>query len=126
MVGKNVLLKISPMKGVMRFVKKGKLILRFIRPFEVLRRIGEVAYELASPRSLSVIYRLQKYIDDPSHVLDFSTVQLDGDLTYDLEPVAILERQVQKLISKDITLMKVQWRDSGYLEADSRGKGIAE
>ncbi|XP_070010641.1 uncharacterized protein [Nicotiana sylvestris] len=50
----------------------------------------------------------QKYIGDPSHVLDFSTVQLDGELTYDVEPAAILERQVQNLRSKDIASVKVQ------------------
>ncbi|XP_070025595.1 uncharacterized protein [Nicotiana sylvestris] len=49
-----------------------------------------------------------KYVGDLSHVLDFSTVQLDDYLTYDVELVAILERQVQKLRSKDIASVKVQ------------------
>lgn len=52
-VGKKVLLKFSTMKGIMRFGKKGKLSLRFIGPFEVLRRVGEVAYEVDFPSSLS-------------------------------------------------------------------------
>jgi len=100
MVGEKVLLKVSPMKGVMRFGKKGKLSPRFIGPFEVLRRIGEVAYELALPPSLSSVHpvfhvsMLRKYIGDPSHILDFNTVQLDDDLTYDVEPITILGRQV--------------------------------
>ena len=100
MVGEKVLLKVSPMKGVMRFGKRGKLSPRFIGPFEVLQRIGEVAYKLALPPSLSSVHpvfhvsMLRKYIGDPSHVLDFSTVQLEGDMTYDVEPVAILDRQV--------------------------------
>ena len=47
--GEQVLLKVSPMKGVMRFGKRGKLSLRYIGPFEVLMRMGEVAYELALP-----------------------------------------------------------------------------
>ncbi|XP_070029802.1 uncharacterized protein [Nicotiana sylvestris] len=51
----------------------------------------------------------KKYIGDPSHVLNFSTVQLDSDLAYDMEPVAILEGRLQKLRSKDITSVKVQW-----------------
>ncbi|XP_070005289.1 uncharacterized protein [Nicotiana sylvestris] len=122
MIGEKVLLKFSPMKGVMRFGKKGKLSLRFIGHFEVLWRIEEVAYELALP-SLSGVHpvfhvsMLRKYIGDLSHILDFSTVQLDGDLTYDMDPVAILERQVQKLRSKDITLVKVQWRGPPVQEA---------
>ncbi|XP_070030802.1 uncharacterized protein [Nicotiana sylvestris] len=100
MVREKVWLKVSPMKGVMRFGKKGKLSPRFIRPVEVLQRIEEVAYELALPPSLSSVhqvfhfYMLRKYIGDPSHVFAFNTVQLDGNLTYDVEPVAILGRQV--------------------------------
>lgn len=123
MVGEKVMLKVSPMNGVMRFGKKGKLSPRFIRPFEVLQRIGEVAYELALPPSVSSVHpvfhvsMLRKYIGDPSHVLDFSTVQLDGDLTYDVEPVAFLGCQVQKLRSKDIALMKVQWKGLPMEEA---------
>ena len=101
------------MKGVMRFGKKGKLSSRFIGPFEVFWRIGEVAYELVLPPILLSVHSvfhvsmLRKYIWDMSHVLDFSTTQLDDDLTYDVEPVAILGLQVQKLRSKDIALVKV-------------------
>ncbi|XP_070022563.1 uncharacterized protein [Nicotiana sylvestris] len=116
MVGEKVLLKVLPMKGVIRFGKKGKLSPWFIGPFEVLRRIGEVAYELTLPPSLSSMHlifhasMLQKYIVDPSHVLGVSTVQLDDDLTYDMEPIAILGCHVRKLRSKDIDLVKAQQR----------------
>ena len=100
MVGEKVLLKVSPMKGVIRFGKRGKLSPRFIGPFEVLQRIGELAYKLTLPPNLSSVHpvfyvsMLRKYIGDPSHVLDFNTVQLEGDMTYDVEPVAILDRHV--------------------------------
>ncbi|XP_070054806.1 uncharacterized protein [Nicotiana tomentosiformis] len=116
MVEEKVLPRVSPMKGVVRFGKKGKLSPRYIGPFEVLERIREVGYRLALPPSLSSVHpvfhvsMLWKYVGDPFHVLDFITVQLDGDLTYDVEPVAILDWQVQKLRSKNIASEKVQWR----------------
>ncbi|XP_070032458.1 uncharacterized protein [Nicotiana tomentosiformis] len=106
------------MKGVMKFGKNGKLSPMYIGPFEILERVGEVAYRLALPPTLSAVHlvfhvsMLQKYYRDPSQVLDFSSVQLEKDLTYDEELVAILDRQVRKLRSKDIASVKVKWR--GY------------
>ncbi|XP_070002727.1 uncharacterized protein [Nicotiana sylvestris] len=64
------------------------------------RKVHDIAYMVGK----------KKYVGDPPHVLDFSTVQLDSDLTYDVEPVAILGWQVWRLRSKDIALVKVQWR----------------
>ncbi|XP_070011393.1 uncharacterized protein [Nicotiana sylvestris] len=116
MVGERVLLRVLPMKGVMRFGKKGKLRPRFIGPFEILDRVGEVAYRLALPLSLSVVHpvfhvsMLWKYHDGPSHVLDYNTVPLDKDLTYEDEPVAILDRQVRELRSKKFPSIHIQWR----------------
>ncbi|KAL5560854.1 hypothetical protein UlMin_037065 [Ulmus minor] len=75
-VGDSVFLKVAPMKGVMRFGKKGKLSPRFIGPFEILERIGKVAYKLALPPELSSVHNvfhvsmLKKYMSDPSHVLE--------------------------------------------------------
>ncbi|XP_070054123.1 uncharacterized protein [Nicotiana tomentosiformis] len=115
MVGKKVLLRLSPMKGVMRFGKKGKLSPQYVGPFEVLERIKEVAYKLALSPSLSSFHlvfhvsMLRRYFGNPSHVLDFNTIQLDEDLTYDAKPVAILDRQVQKLRSKNISSVNVKW-----------------
>ncbi|XP_060200413.1 uncharacterized protein LOC132628667 [Lycium barbarum] len=87
MVGEQVLLKVSPVKGVMRFGKKGKLSLRFIGPFKILHRVDEVAYELALPSSLSGVHL---------------------NISFEEEPIAILDRQVKKLRSKDIASVKVQ------------------
>ncbi|XP_070025597.1 uncharacterized protein [Nicotiana sylvestris] len=109
--------KVSPMKEIMRFEKKGKLSPRLIGPFEVLRRVGEVAYGFALPPNLSGVHlvfhvsMLQRYHADRSHMLDFSTVQLDGSLGNEEEPIAIIDRQVHQLRSKNIYAVKVQWRD---------------
>ncbi|XP_070042897.1 uncharacterized protein [Nicotiana tomentosiformis] len=123
MEGEKVLLRVSPMKGVMRFGKKGKLNLRFIGLFEVLDRVGEVAYSLVLPPRLARVHlvlhvsMLRKYHENRSYVLDFSTMQLDENLTYEEELVTILDQQVQKLISKDIPFVKVCWRAQPTEEA---------
>ncbi|XP_070015170.1 uncharacterized protein [Nicotiana sylvestris] len=95
MVGERILLRVCPMKGVMRFRKRGKPSPRFIGPFEVLRRVGKVSYELALPPSLARVHlvfhvsMLRRYHINLSHVLDFSSVQMDTDLSYVEELVAI-------------------------------------
>ncbi|XP_070047025.1 uncharacterized protein [Nicotiana tomentosiformis] len=106
MVGEKVLLNVSPMKGIVRFGKKGMLSLRFIGPFEVLERAGQVAYKLALPPSLlgvhSVfhVFMLRKYYADRSHVVYCITIQLDERLGYEEEPVT---RQARQLRSKKIS-----------------------
>ncbi|XP_060183020.1 uncharacterized protein LOC132612972 [Lycium barbarum] len=115
-VGERVLLKVSPIKGVMRFGKKGKLSPRFISPFEIVQRIGEVAYELALPLGLSGVHlvfyilMLKKYHSNGSYVIRRDSMLLDQNLIFEKEPIAILDRQVQKLRSKEIASVKVQWR----------------
>ncbi|XP_070040960.1 uncharacterized protein [Nicotiana tomentosiformis] len=114
MVGETVLLRVSPMKGIIRFGKKGKLSSRFIGSFEVVRRVGEVAYELALTPSLSGVHpvfhvsMLRRYHADLSYILDFSMIQLDESMGYEDEPVAIINRQVRQSRSKRIFAVKVQ------------------
>ncbi|KAK4718242.1 hypothetical protein R3W88_016580 [Solanum pinnatisectum] len=111
------------MKGVMRFGKKGKLSPKFIGPFEILSRVGEVEYKLALSPSLSTVHHvfhvsmLQKFIPDESHVLSLDLVELGPDLTVKEESIAILDRQVQKLRTKEIVSVKVQWKHRSVGEA---------
>ncbi|XP_055812063.1 uncharacterized protein LOC129881979 [Solanum dulcamara] len=123
MVGDHVCLGVSPMKGVMRFRRKVKLNPRFIGPFKILARVGEVAYKLALPPSLSAvhnvfhIFMLRKYVSDESHVLPLDSVELGPDLTFEEEPIAILDRKVRKLRIKEIASVKVQWKHCSVGEA---------
>ena len=102
------------MKGVMRFGKKGKLSPRFIGPFDILSRVGDVAYKFSLPPNLSVVHpvfhvsMLRNYIPHESHVLSLDSVELSPDLTFEEEPIAILDRQVRKLRTKEIALVNVQ------------------
>ena len=111
--GDLVFLKVSPMKGVMRFGKKGKLAPKYIEPFEIRSRVGEGVYRLVLPPELSRIHpvfhvsMLRKYIADPSHVLQRQTVELSEDLSHEEYPVAIVDRQVCQLCTKDISMVKI-------------------
>ncbi|KAL0548949.1 hypothetical protein IC582_013427 [Cucumis melo] len=114
-VGDMVFLKVAPMKGVLRFEKKGKLSPRFVGPFEILERIGPVAYRLALPPSFSAVHdvfhvsMLRRYVADPTHVVDFEPLQISENLSYEEQPVEILARKVKKLRSREISLVKVLW-----------------
>ena len=74
--GDYVFLKVLPKRGVVRFGKRGKLSLRYIKPFEILERVSTIAYRLALPPSFSSVQEvfhvsiLRKYTPDPTHVVD--------------------------------------------------------
>ena len=110
-------LKVSPWKKVKRFGRKGKLNPRFIRPYEVIEKVGLVAYRLALPPKLEKIHNvfhvsmLRRYRSDPSHVVSSKTIELRPDLTYEKEPLEILAREVKELWKKRILLVKVLWKN---------------
>ena len=87
-VGDHVFLKVSSTKGVMRFGRHGKLSPWFIRPFEILSWVGNVAYELALPPELFKVHNvfhispLRKFIPDPNNVIKYEPLQVHEDLTY--------------------------------------------
>ena len=118
-----VFLKVSPWKKVMRFGKKGKLSPMFIGSYEVIEKVGPVAYGLALPPELEKIHNvfhvsmLRRYRSDPSHVVSSETIELRLDLTYEEEHVEILAREVTELRKKQIPFIKVLWRNHKTKEA---------
>jgi hypothetical protein len=116
-VGDRVFLKASPMRGIQRFGVRGKLAPRFVGPFEIERRVGEVAYQLALPAHLQGIHNvfhvsnLRKYVPDSSHVVDHETLSLEPDLSFTEVPARILETAVKRLRNKEVALVKVLWGD---------------
>ncbi|KAK4381244.1 hypothetical protein Sango_0350100 [Sesamum angolense] len=97
-VGDKVFLKVSPWKGILRFGKQGKLSSRYIGPYEIIERIGPLAYRLALPAKLSQIHdvfhvsMLRRYRSNPSHVIREPEVEISEELTYMEEPAEILDR----------------------------------
>nr|XP_009783750.1 PREDICTED: uncharacterized protein LOC104232276 [Nicotiana sylvestris] len=122
-IGDKMFLRVSPIKGVMRFGKRGKLSPRFIGPYEIINRVEAVAYRLALPPEISFIHlvfhvsMLRKYISDSSQVLEAPTIPLDEKLSYEEEPMAIVDRQIRKLWSKEIVFVKILWRNHTVKEA---------
>ena len=112
-VGDHVFLKVMPKRGVVRFGKSGKLSPRFIRPFEILERVGTIAYRLALPPSMSGVHEvfhvsiLRRYTPDPAHVVDWGEIEVYTDGTFEEGPVCIMDSRDQVLRCKTVRLVRV-------------------
>ena len=85
-VGDKVFLKVSPWRKILRFGQKGKLSPRFIGPYEILKRVGPMAYRLELPSELDKLHdvfhvsMLRRYRSDESHILPVQEIQVQEDL----------------------------------------------
>nr|GEW69523.1 putative reverse transcriptase domain-containing protein [Tanacetum cinerariifolium] len=110
-----VMLKVSPWKGIISFGKHGKLSPRYIGPFEIIKRIGPVAYKLELPEKLHGIHNtfhvsnLKKCLANRNLVITLEEVQLDDKLYFIKEPVEIMDREVKQLKQSKIPIVKVRW-----------------
>ena len=100
-MGDHVFLKVALMRGMLRFKMKEKLIPRFIGPFEILERVGAVAYRIALPPNLAAMHNvfhipmLQKYTLDPTHVIEHEMLSFREDLSYEEKPSRIFARDTR-------------------------------
>nr|GEW37917.1 retrotransposon protein, putative, Ty3-gypsy subclass [Tanacetum cinerariifolium] len=100
-VGDHVLLKVSPCKGVVCFRKKGKLALRFVGSFEIIKKVVPVAYRLDFPKDLNDVHEtfhvsnLKKCLADPTLQVPLDEIRVDAKLNFIEEPVEILDRELR-------------------------------
>ncbi|GJT67386.1 hypothetical protein Tco_1018866 [Tanacetum coccineum] len=109
----NVMLKVSPWKGVVRFGKRGKLNPRYVGPFKVIEKVRDFAYKLELPEKLSRIHNtfyvsnLKKcYADEPLAV-PLDGLHFGAKLHFVEEPIEIMDREVKRLKRSRILLVKV-------------------
>ena len=108
-----------PKRGVVRF---SKLLARFVGPFEILKRVGTVAYRLALLPNMSGVHEvfhvsmLRRYTLDPTHVVDWGEIEVDMDGTFEEGPMCIMDSWDQVLRRKTVRLVRVLWQHRGVEE----------
>ncbi|GJR95830.1 hypothetical protein Tco_0268004 [Tanacetum coccineum] len=91
---------VSPWKGVICFGKKGKLALRYVKPFEILEMIGFIDYRLRLPEELSSVHDTfhvsnleKKYLADANQHVSLDEIEADKTLRFVEEPKGIMDRE---------------------------------
>ena len=115
-------MQVKPKKSSLRLGSCTKLAPRFCGPFQILERIGPVAYKLALPAHLKIhnifhISLLKKYIHDPTHIIDWNLIQEAPEGEFQVEPLRILDRKETVLRNRAIAQVKVQWKHFSPEEA---------
>jgi hypothetical protein len=114
-VSDQVLLRVSPTRGVVRFDVSGKLSPRYIGPFSILARVGSLAYRLQLPESMEGVHpvfhvsMLRKFLRDPNHQIELEPIDVQQDLTLECRSVRILESLECVMRRRSIKYVKVLW-----------------
>jgi hypothetical protein len=113
-VGDHVFLKVKANRSSLKLGNCSKLPARYCGLFEILERIGPVAYMIALPASMAIhnvfhVSSLKKYIPDANHVIDWNVIQVEKEGAFQVHPVCILERKLKQLWNRAIGLVKVYW-----------------
>nr|CAD40090.2 OSJNBb0012A12.12 [Oryza sativa Japonica Group] len=121
--GDYVYLRVTPLQGVHRFHTKGKLAPRFVGPYKIVSRRGDVAYQLELPQSLAGVHnvfhvsQLKKCLRVPTEEANLEQIEVEEDLTYVEKPIRILEIDERRTRNRVIRFCKVQW--SNHSEEES-------
>ena len=121
-------LKVSPLKGMRRFQIRGNLAPRYVGPFKVLSRQGEVSYQLELPEEMSAVHDvfhislLQKCLEVPEKTevfknIDHKSMDINQDLTNREIPIRILEEAFRTTRTRSIKFLKIQWSNHTEEEA---------
>ncbi|GKE83128.1 hypothetical protein Tco_1553128, partial [Tanacetum coccineum] len=98
-----------------RFGKKGELAPRYVGPFEILERIGLVAYRLRLPKGLNSVHdtfhlsNLKKCLADANLHVSLDEIKVDKTLHFVEEPIEIMDQEIKRLKRRKVALVKVKW-----------------
>ncbi|KAK6145547.1 hypothetical protein DH2020_022367 [Rehmannia glutinosa] len=116
-VGDEVLLRLSPRKGLINPKKGVKLSTRYVGLYKILQRIGKLAYRLELPAPYAGMHdvfhvsRLKKYQPDPEHIITQDTPPLMENQSYTERPIRIIDQQIRQLRKREIPMVKVVWQN---------------